>query len=160
MEETQKGEKRGGGTSGWGAAAGLSAIEEGLAGIRDLDVQFRVMEFTPRWVVTDYNELRFFTGYELSQEKIDVYFVREEARLWYRLSAPAREIQCHILLPEGKNCTGVTIDGCGIAFERTAVGTSQYVDFVLRDVQKGRDRFGWTDNCTWEIACEFATGKN
>lgn len=160
LYDPHTGENLEGGPSGWGAAAFLSAIEEGLAGIRDLDVQFRVMEFAPRWVVTDYNELRFFTGYELSREKIDVYFVREEERLWYRLSAPAREIQCHILLPEGKNCAGVTVDGHEVAFKRTAVGTSQYVDFVLRDVQKERDHFGWTDNRTWEIACELATGKN
>lgn len=155
LYDPQTGANLGGGPSGWGAAAVMSAIEEGLAGIRDLDVQFRVMEFAPRWVVTDYDELRYFTGYELSKEKIDMYFVRRETELWYRLSAPSKEIRGHILLPEGKNCAGVSVDGTEIPFEQTCVGDSRYVDFILRGDVSGRDRFGWANNRVWEIACRL-----
>lgn len=155
LYDPQTGANLGGGPSGWGAASVMSAIEEGLAGIRDLDVQFRVMAFAPRWVVTDYAELRYFTGYELSKEKIDTYLIRSETELQYRLSAPSKEIRCHIMLPYAKDCVGVIVDGREIPFEQTYVGSSRYVDFVLRGDVSGRDLFGWANNQAWQIVCRL-----
>lgn len=155
LYDPQTGANLGGGPSGWGAAAVMSAIEEGLAGIRDLDVQFRKMEFAPRWVATNYEELRYFTGYERSKEKIDVYFVRKSDELWYRLSAPSSEIRCHVLLPKGRRCAGVFVNGAEVSFEKAQVGSSDYADFVLRSDVQGRDAFGWANNQTWEISCRL-----
>jgi len=149
----QTGANLGGGPSGWGAAAVMSAIEEGLAGIQDLDVQYRVMGFSPRWVVTDYRELRYFTGYERSQELIDMYFIRKDDSLWYRLLAPSEEIRCHILLPQGQSCASVAANGAAVEFSITTVGESRYADFILRADALGRDQYGWAKNHVWNIEC-------
>ena len=47
MYDPKTGRNVGGGPSGWGAAAILCAIEEGLAGIEDTDVCFGRMRFSP-----------------------------------------------------------------------------------------------------------------
>ena len=155
LYDPRTGENLGGGPSGWGAAAVLSAIEEGLAGVEDLDVQYRVLGFSPRWVVTDYRELRYFTGYELAKVLIDLYFIRKENALWYRLCAPSAEIRCHILLPAGKSCAGVLADGCAVEYRETRVGDSAYADFVLKTQPLGRDAYCWGKNHVWEITCQL-----
>lgn len=156
LYDPHTGANLGGGPSGWGASSILAAIEEGLAGIRDLDVQFRKMEFAPRWVITGYKELRYFTGYELSREKIDAYCVRGEDQLWYRLSAPSEEIHCHILLPENRKCVRVRVNEAETPFELVRVGDSCYADFAIRGDTGGRDRWGWANNRVWEISCDLA----
>lgn len=145
----------GGGPSGWGAAAILSAIEEGLAGISDLDVQFRKMAFAPRWTVTEHMESRFITGYELTKEKVDMYMRRDDEHLWYRLSAPSQEVQCHILLPKGKQCAKVTVNGTAVDFVENKVLDSVYADFTLTGADNGRDAFGWAKANVWEINLEY-----
>ena len=43
---------QGGGPSAWGAAALLSAVDEGLAGVEDADCLYRTIRFSPRFPVT------------------------------------------------------------------------------------------------------------
>ena len=69
------GKPQGGGPSAWGAAAIINAIDEGLAGIQDLDTGYRVIRFAPRWPVTPYTELRYLTGYEASHKTVDCRYI-------------------------------------------------------------------------------------
>ncbi len=156
LYDPRTGANLGGGPSGWGAAAVLSAIDEGLAGIEDLDVQYRILGFSPRWVVTDYRELRYFTGCELSKILIDLYFIRKENSLWFRLCAPSEEIRCHVLLPAGKKCAGVTADGRPAEYRENRMGDSAYADFTLRTEPQGRDARSWKINRVWQITCHLA----
>ena len=141
----------GGGPSGWGAAAVISAIEEGLAGISDLDVQYRRMLFAPRWVVTEHDEVRYVTGYELGKVKVDMYMKRSDDRLWFRLSAPSEEVRCHILLPGGRTCRQALVNGAAAAFEVNHTAESAYADFTLTASLPERDQYGWRKNNVWEI---------
>ena len=126
------GKSQGGGPSAWGAAALLSAIDEGLAGIRDLGVGYDVMEFAPRFPITAYTELRYFTGYEKTARFVDIRYVLTDAGMRYRVFSPAKELRAHILLPAGKGCKKTRVNGQEQTFTRSTIGESQYVDFVVK----------------------------
>lgn len=122
----------GGGPSAWGAAALLSAIDEGLAGITDLGTGYNVMEFAPRFPVTHYTETRYFTGYEKTAKFVDVRWVLRDEGMRYYVLSPAKELRAHLLLPKGKSCSRVKFNGQEQTFELVNVGESVYVDFVVK----------------------------
>ncbi len=120
---------QGRGPSAWGAAALLSAIDEGLAGVEDDDCLYQAIKFSPRFVVTPYKELRYVTGYEVSNTFVDVRFISKEEGLRYDLRSLAKHIDAHVLLPEGKTCKKVLVNGKEQTFAINTVGSSVYVDF-------------------------------
>jgi hypothetical protein len=122
----------GGGPSGWGAAAILSAIEEGLAGIADRDCLFETLDFSPRWAVTEFTKIKYVTGYEVSQRLIETIYQKTESGMLYVVSAPSREINCHILLPAGTACREVLLNGKSVRFTVSQIEESKYVDFAWR----------------------------
>ena len=101
----------GGGPSGWGAASVIHAIDEGLAGIRDADKGYAVIDFSPRWPVTEYTELRYVTGYERAGKFVDCRYILTEKGLRYRLESPARRVNAHVLLPKGRRVAGFYVNG-------------------------------------------------
>ena len=117
------------GPSAWGAASVLSAFDEALAGVRDVGVRYDAIRFSPRWPVTGLDEVRYFTGYEAADAVVDVRYVRRANGLRYLVRAPAKALAAHILLPSGAAAREVWLNGAPRAFETTAVGDSQYVDF-------------------------------
>ena len=117
------------GPSAWGAASVLSAFDEALAGVRDAGVRYDAIRFSPRWPVTGLDEVRYFTGYEAADAVVDVRYVRRANGLRYLVRAPAKALAAHILLPSGAAAREVWLNGAPRAFEATAVGDSQYVDF-------------------------------
>lgn len=119
-----------GGPSAWGAAAFISAVDEALAGVRDIGVNYDEIAFSPRFPVTHYTELRYLTGYEVTDTLVDVRFIRKDEGMRYDLYSPAKRITAHILLPTGKRCTKLLIDGNETAFEVVRVGDSDYIDFT------------------------------
>ncbi len=122
---------QGGGPSAWGAAAILSAIDEGLAGVKDVECEYKIIEFSPRFPVTDYTELRYITGYEKSAKYVDIRYILTTKGMRYDVLSPATEIRAHLLLPEGKKCGRVRVDGTDIAFKTSTIGESRYVDFIV-----------------------------
>ena len=127
---------QGRGPSGWGAAAVLSAIDEGLAGIVDAGVNYDIIDFKPRFVVTEYNELRYLTGYEASSTPVDVRFIITDIGMRYDIISPSKEIRAHILLPKGRDCTTLLVDGVETKFELSQVGVSKYVDVNIKPTGK------------------------
>ncbi|MBP5218159.1 MAG: hypothetical protein J6Z47_04340 [Bacteroidales bacterium] len=117
------------GPAAWGAAAVLSAIDEGLAGIQDLDCRYRSLGFSPRWPVTPYKELRYFSGYEINGDVVDVRYILTEKGMRYCVDSPARDILSHILLPEGVTASEVLLNGKPVEFREVLVAESRYVDF-------------------------------
>lgn len=122
------GAPQGRGPSAWGAAAILSAVDQGLAGIQDADRQYRKMRFAPRWAVTPYREGRYLTGYEKSGKKVDVRWIFAEKGMRYNLQSPAVEVQAHILLPEGRGIRRLLVDGKETPFELEDVFGSKYLN--------------------------------
>lgn len=131
MYNPKTAENAGGGPSGWGAAAVLSAIEEGLFGIVDNGVCFDKMSFSPSVAVTDYNEIKYITGYKVSHTFIEMYYIREQNCETYTLYCPSDEINCHILVSNGFIPQAIFVNGKNIAFNTVHSGNSTYVDFDI-----------------------------
>ena len=118
------------GPSAWGAAALISAVDEGLAGITDLGVKYDEILFAPRFPVTPYTELRYLTGYEVSGTLVDVRYIMKEEGMRYDLYSPALCVHAHILLPRGASCRALLVNGIATDYETEAVGESVYVNAV------------------------------
>lgn len=125
-----------GGPSAWGAAALLSAVDEGLFGIKDMGVNYDEIFFAPKLPVCDYDELRYFTGYEVSNTIVQLHYVLKDNGMRYDILSPAKKIDCHILLPKGKTASKVLLNDTEIAFEKTMVLNSNYVDFTIENVNQ------------------------
>lgn len=119
------------GPSAWGAAAILSAIDEGLAGIVDAESGYQIIEFSPRFPVTDYTELRYTTGYEKSAVLVDVRYILTDEGLRYDIKSPAYKIKAHILLPEGKKAARVLVNDWEQMFAEQWIGGSFYINFDI-----------------------------
>ena len=122
---------QGGGPSAWGAAAMMSAIDEGLAGVVNTGVGYDEIEFSPHWPVTHYKELRYVTGYELTKKYVDVRHIRTEEGMRYNFKSPAKRVKAHLLLPDGKNPKALLVDGKETEFTLSVVGQSRYVDVAV-----------------------------
>ena len=121
-----------GGPSAWGAAALISAVDEGLAGINDVGVNYDEIYFAPKFPVTPYTELRYLTGYEVSGALVDVRYILTEQGMRYDILSPARKISAHILLPKGRTFSKLTLNGQETAFALQRIGESVYADFEVQ----------------------------
>ena len=123
-----------GGPSSWGSAALISAIDEGLAGIKDIGVKYDEIEFSPKFPVTHYTELRYLTGYELTQTLVDVRYILKENGMRYDIYSPAKTVKAHILLPQNKACSRLIINSKESEFTTSKVGDSNYVDVLVSHI--------------------------
>lgn len=127
---------QGGGPCGWGSSALLSAVDEGLAGIVDAGSLYQVIDFSPRFVVTPYTELRYITGYEVSEKYVDLRWILREEGMRFDLKSPARKINAHILLPEGKKCKKLYVNGEKKSYKLVRIAESCYIDFTAEGSEK------------------------
>ena len=125
------GQPQGGGPSAWGAAAILSAVDEGLAGVQDLDAQYRIIRFAPRWAVAPFKEGRYLTGYEASHKTVDVRWIFTEKGFRYHLRCPATRVKAHLLVPPGGTPKTLRVNGAETPFALATVGESRYVDALV-----------------------------
>ena len=100
-----------------------------------MGVNYDEIMFSPKFPVTHYTELRYLTGYEISSTKVDVRYILKENGMRYDMYSPAKKVTAHILLPEGKNCSKLIIDGKEKDFIIVIVGTSKYVDFDVDNIK-------------------------
>ena len=119
------------GPCAWGAAALISAVDEGLAGIFDKGVKYDEIYFAPRFPVTYYKELRYITGYEVSGTKVDVRYIIKDEGMRYDVYSPANKIDCHIYIPKDKTVKKVIVDNKEVEFNHTKTGESVYADFEV-----------------------------
>ena len=87
-----------------------------------------------KWPVTPYKELRYFGGYEINGDVVDVRYILTEAGMRYCVDSPARQLSAHILLPEGKSVSAVLLNGRPVPFQEVCVGDSRYADFSAGDL--------------------------
>ena len=125
-----------GGPSCWGAAAFISAVDEGLAGIKNTGVNYDEIEFSPKFPVTHYTELRYITGYELSHTLVDVRYILKEYGMRYDIISPAKKMSVRILLPKNKKASTFLINGVETDFDIYTIGESEYVSFSVAECQE------------------------
>ena len=131
MYNPKTGKNAGGGPSGWGAAAILSALEEGLFGLRDNGICFDEMYFSPTLAITDYKDIKYITGYQVSHTFIEMQYRHKDTKEIYKLTCPSKKIECHILLPNGFKPQKVMINNKEQEYIITNHNSSSYVDFTI-----------------------------
>ena len=131
LYDMYNGKNKGGGPSGWGAAAIIAAVDEGLAGFVDTGVQFDTMRFQPRWRITDREYGKYITGYESSGIFAESSYKYYEDADCYRLAVPSNKINCHILLKQNCNVKQIVCNGKSIEFATESLNGSMYANFVL-----------------------------
>ena len=130
-----------GGPSSWGAAALINAVDEGLAGIKDLGVNYDEISFAPRFPVTHYEELRYITGYEVSKALVDVRWIKRDEGMRYDITSPAKKLYAHFLMPKGKKCKELLVNGVSTAFTESKIGDSEYVDISFENLTEKKMSF-------------------
>jgi hypothetical protein len=117
----------------WGQAAVLSAIMEGLCGLRDNATVFRSAAVEPRWAATQATEATAIARYGASQGYVAYRFSNEPAagRIVMTLTGSGEEFSVHVLLPHGAAATGVEFQGRPVEFSPTTIEGSAYAEFVL-----------------------------
>lgn len=137
------GENMGGGPSGWGAAAILEAIDEGLAGIFDGGVCYDRLKFSPRWAVTGLKTVKYVTGCEVSKTFVESIYIEEDQAIKIYLGCPSEKVDCHILLPESACAREVLLDGNAVDFKTEDVNGSFYVNFAFHKTAAERSLCEW-----------------
>ena len=128
--KTAENQESGGGPSAWGAASIINAIDEGLAGIEDLDVRYNILGFSPRFAITEYKQLRYITGYEKSNITVDINYELKECGMLYEIKASSSVIKAHILLPKNKKMEKLLINNKEYKINGIeTIGESSYVNF-------------------------------
>ncbi len=129
---TTDGKDMGGGPQGWSAAAVISALVEGLAGIRDEATRFERVTVSPRFVAAGIDTARVCARYGPSGAYVtlDYGHAREERAIRLRLAGVARRTHVRVLLPEGaKDARLVSPRGTSAGME--TVEQSHYLVFDL-----------------------------
>lgn len=117
--------------NGWGMAEWLLALLEGLAGISDTAPRMAGIRLAPRWAITDRNRIYVSMRYAVN----DAYFayrmeLDSEARI-IRIdcTGSGREVEFHVLLPDGHRTRQITSAGRPVDFQEVLIDESRYVDF-------------------------------
>jgi hypothetical protein len=141
---TVDGKNQNGGPSGWSAAAVISALVEGLAGIHDEAAQFEKLTISPRFVAAKIDSAHVCVKYGPSTAYVAIDYLHDPSRqeITLQLSSVAKAVQCRILLPDNATSAHVVFPA-DIASRVETLEQSRYCVFDLPESQ--------SDNCKLQI---------
>jgi hypothetical protein len=118
---------------GWAHGAVMSAIMEGLCGVRDVSTAFGHARIEPRWVAAGVTEAAATARYGASDGYVSYRFEHdtEARRIAVVATGSGSRFDYHVLLPAGAEPARVTVNGEEIAYQTSVVEQSGYVDFTL-----------------------------
>lgn len=119
-------------TDGWGSAAMLYGLIEGLAGVVDLDVLFRRVRLSPRWVAAGREEAEVSCAYGPSGASVQYTFGHHPGTKTIELEISGKgTVELHLMLPAGMKAREVSVNGRKAAFTNVRVESSSYVDATI-----------------------------
>ncbi len=129
---TADGKDMKGGPRGWGAAAVISAMIEGLAGIEDRGAQFKDVTISPRFLAAGIDRARVCARYGPTAAYVAMDYEHRPAdrTLRLRLTGVAEKTRVRVLLPEGTKRAYV-LEPQGLKTESERVERSSYVALDL-----------------------------
>jgi len=128
---TPDGKDQGGGPRGWGAAAIISAIIEGLAGIKDQSCLFERIKLSPKWVSVKEEQASVSAAYGASEQSVNYEYSQKGSVISMVVEgSKTREIEFHVMIPEGKKAKKVVCAGKIPQFTTQKIEKSSYVDFI------------------------------
>jgi hypothetical protein len=123
-----------GGPDNWAAAAVVYGLVEGLAGIVDADVAYRVASVSPRWPAAGTNEAKVTVHYPASDGYVAYDYRHDPTKreITLTVTGSGERADCHVLLPAGAEAATTVTDGSTpVAFTTSRVESSAYADFSL-----------------------------
>lgn len=141
-----QGEASGGIPGGWARAAVVSAMSEGLAGIRNASTRFQHARIEPRWTASQATEATAVMRYGASDGYAAYRFRHNAAARTITLDATGSGdvFDFHVLLPPGAQASKVEVAGANVPFRNASVEESAYVDFRLDSPLGGQVRATYT----------------
>jgi hypothetical protein len=91
----------GGGPAGWCAAAFVSAMMEGLAGIEDLSTRFEDVRLSPRWAAAGASRASITACYPSSDTSFSYEYTAGEDSIELDCKGTGRKLSVRLLLPKG-----------------------------------------------------------
>ena len=123
-----------GGPDNWAAGAIVYGLVEGLAGVVDRDVAYRVAGVSPRWPAAGTDEAKVVVHYPASDGYVAYDYRHDPSRreIALTVTGSGEKAECHVLLPAGvAAATAVTLGPTTVAFTTSRVESSTYADFPL-----------------------------
>lgn len=126
------------GPRGWSAAAAISAMMEGLAGITERSVLFDSVEIAPRYPAAGITEAQACLHYGPSEAYVDTRYIHNthQRTIEVQVAGTPTKIAFHILLPSGATASSVTINGEPAQFEFAKVEQSPYCDLSTTETAR------------------------
>jgi hypothetical protein len=125
-----------GGPDGWAAAIAMSALVEGLAGVKDSPNTSAYQEaiLSPRWNETNADSVNVTICYPASKGYVSYTYLHKKAQknITLQVAGSGEKINCHLLLPRGiSKPKEVLVNGITKKFSTSSIEQSSYVDFLL-----------------------------
>jgi hypothetical protein len=120
----------------WGAAAVVYGMIEGLAGLKDTGIAFDKAVLAPRWSAAGVKRASATAKYEASGGYLSYQYRHDAAkkRMTILFTGTADETLVEILLPKGKRCVGMNLDGAEIEPVMRKVENSTYACALVKSV--------------------------
>lgn len=130
---TADGRDQGGGPSGWAAAAFISALIEGLAGLEDRGALWQQVRVSPRWAVTGLKQASPTAAYGPSGAYLGYDWKLYEDRITLILrGSGVLNADFHVLLPPNTRLKKVLVGGKTIHAVEDVLAASHYADFEVK----------------------------
>src|SRR5205823_12825740 len=105
-------------TDGWGSAAMLNALAEGLAGVVDSSKQYEDVTLSPRWAATDRKDITVALRYEATGAYFayDLHFNPDNTISLAWGGKLTNVVHLHLMLPPGFTPDKVLLTGAPFTF--------------------------------------------
>ncbi len=121
-------------TDGWGSAAMLMAMVEGLLGIKENSKCFESIFFSPKLESAGIKNADVNIVYGASSAACGYEYEKNQEKISIKMKSSHKNIHAHILT--AGEIRKVTVDGRDIKFANALVEQSRYVDFTLENSKK------------------------
>ncbi|MFN4228157.1 MAG: hypothetical protein ACK4F0_08495, partial [Candidatus Ratteibacteria bacterium] len=122
----------------WGMSSILSAIIEGLCGIKDKFKLFEIVEISPKWETIDEKDVFVSIKYGPSDGYIAYKYKRENKKIVIDFTGSGNEFYFHVMLPYKSKCKKVYINGKIVKFKMRDILKTPYVDFKIKKLKGGK----------------------
>jgi len=123
-----------GGPDNWAAANGMSALVEGLAGVKNTSLAFENAKLSPRWTSAGVDSVNVTVNLAASNSYISYQYKnnKKENEITLLVTGSGKVVNAHVLLPENiKTAKSVTVNNKPMEFTMSKIEGSDYVDFNL-----------------------------
>ncbi len=118
----------GGGPSGWCGAAVVSAMMEGLAGIRDRGIGMSDVVLSPRWTSAGVSSAGIRARYPASNRSLSYLYEADSKRVSLNCAGDGNHLAIHLMLPDRAQVMSVTWDGRPVSHTLSRIEDSSYLD--------------------------------